>query len=426
MSRRALSALCLAIALVLFPLNARAEEPAATCPDLPGRLGPFELTSADGKSSIELGIAAQLLLKFESKDSGPGNDRQNTGGLEIRRLRETLSGTFLDRNLSYYMHLSTAPGSLEMMDVYLNYAASPDIQIRAGQLKIPFTRYRIGSYKNLTFADWAIVTKYFGAERQRGFAIHNGFERPPKVEYELGLMMGQNVRASHGIGIATIFGETPPNPSDLVDPAPAELPHLEPVLHIAYNHGGIDTSTDTDWEGGPIRFSAGLGLAWDTRPTDYLDQYVRLAPEFLLKVRGFSLFGIYYLSTREKNQSMVDTSIAMVGGLVQASYLLHRRVEISGRYAFVSIDDETANDARDRAGFIILQESDEEKKAALEKQHKNAGAFEREQELTFGVNVYITGRSLKWQNDVSLLMHDTTNDERLGDWRFRSQIGLAF
>jgi hypothetical protein len=394
--------------------------------DLPGKLGPFVLTSDDGKSSIGLGIAAQLLLRFESKDSGPDEDRLDTGGLEIRRLRETLSGRFLDKDLSYYMHLSTAPGSLELMDVYLNYSASPGLQLRAGQFKIPFTRYRIGSFKNLTFADWAIVSKYFGAERQRGFALHNGFEKPPTLEYELGLMAGQNARASHGIGLATVYGEKPPNPSDLVNPAPTELPHLEPVLHVAYNHGGIDTSTDTDWEGGPLRFSTGISLAWDTRPTDYLDHYVRFAPEVLVKIRGFSLFGVYYLSTREKNRSMADASLAMMGALLQTSFLVNRRVELALRYATVMIDETTASEARDRAGSLIMQETDEAKKAALEKQYQSAGAFKFDEEITFGTNIYLVGRSLKWQNDVSVLVHFDQNDDRYDDWRVRSQIGLAF
>jgi hypothetical protein len=82
-----------------------------------------------------------------------------------------------------------------------------DYQLRIGQCKVPFTRFRIQSFQRLTFADWPIVTKFFGGERQIGVTLHNGYEDPPVRAYVVGLLSGVNARASHGIGIATVYGE---------------------------------------------------------------------------------------------------------------------------------------------------------------------------------------------------------------------------
>ena len=74
-----------------------------------------------------------------------------------------------------------------------------------------------------------MVTRYFGAERQIGLVMHNGYEKHGAFEYEVGVFTGVNARKSHATGLASIFGEELANPSDLYDPAaPADL-HPEVV-----------------------------------------------------------------------------------------------------------------------------------------------------------------------------------------------------
>lgn len=79
-----------------------------------------------------------------------------------------------------------------MLDFYFNYKLRGPHQARLGQVKVPFTRYRIQSFQQLTFVDWAIVSKAFGAERQMGFALHNGYEKPSRYGYVIGIFSGQN------------------------------------------------------------------------------------------------------------------------------------------------------------------------------------------------------------------------------------------
>jgi phosphate-selective porin OprO/OprP len=375
-------------------------------PKPPEAIGPFLVKSPSKTSSLRFGFAAQLLYQLDSVDNGPDADRDVEHAFKLRRLRMSLSGVALTEDFSYALQLSTNPGNLELVDLYLNYRFTKDIQIRLGQFKIPFTRYRMMSFSRLTFVDWALVTKYFGAERQRGFAVHNGYTKQPRFAYVLGVFTGQNARASHGVGLAEAFGATVDNPSDLVDPAAMEAAHPEVGLHLSYNHGGIDTATDTDLKGGPLRFSAGVSGANDLRPDPIRDFSYRVAFEVLIKTHGLSVFAAFYSGFAARDGNHQDQQHAMLGMLAQLSYLVWSRLEFSGRYALVDIDDDLREQSRNSA-------------------EGQAGDLNREQELTFGVNVYIIGASLRWQNDLSWIYREG-EDRNRDDLRFRSQLTLQF
>lgn len=391
----------------------------------PSRIGPFALISEDGSWSLQPGLAVQLRYQLDAKDLGH-DDGNVDGFVEARRIRPTLRGTMLSRDLGYYLHLSTAPGSIELMDVYLDYGFHPSLRARAGQWKIPFTRRRTGSFKNLTLVDWPVTTLYFGAERQMGIALHNGYERAPcGLEYEAGVFTGVNARAAHAVGLSRVFGEIAPNPSDLADPAPRADLHPEIVVHVAYNLGDIDTSTDTDWRGGPLRISAGFSAAWDLDPRRYLEPAVRLAPEVLLKLRHLSLSGVVYTGLVSTGDGMGDQDLGMLGAEFEASYLFIGRLELALRYATVQLDEDLLLDARSRARSLITAETDPETRAALERQYGNAGTVQREHETSVGLNVYFIGRCLKLQSDLSWLAHDTTRG-REHDLRLRLQLQLVF
>ncbi len=406
--------------------GAPGEGPPAAAPALPNKIGPFVLRTADGGSSLQPGFTLQLQVREVSKDQGQDLARLNEATFIARRIRPTLGGTLLTADLSYYLHLSTAPGSLELMDAYLDYQLLRHLRLRGGQFKVPFTRYRIQSFKNLTLVDWSINTKWFGAERQMGLALHNGYEKPPAWAYELGVFTGANARASHEKGLAGLYGEALPNPSDLTDPAPPPGVHPELVTHLSYNPGGIDVSTDTDGEGGGLRGSGGLSAAWDLAPTAAIDMPLRLAAELLLKLRGASLAAAFYLGLFAPAATPEDpAALGLLGVQLQASYLLCSRVELAARYARVDVRGALRRDAQARAAARVAAAADEAARAALEKQYAAAGQLQDEQELTVGANLYLVGRSLKWQNDLTLLFSERPGATRL-DLTFRSQVQLAF
>jgi hypothetical protein len=394
-------------------------------PAWPEKIGPFILQSDDGTSSLKFGLTVQMLVRMDSIDKGRNQARIDRTWLEMRRIRPTLRGSVLSKKLTYYLQLSTAPRSVEFLDWYLNYEIHPYAQLRLGQSKIPFTRYRIQSFKNLTLADWAIPSVYYGAERQMGLTVHSGFEKPQIFDYALGVYAGANSRSSHAVALPKLFGESQANPSNLLDPGPRSEFHPEVVARFAYNYRGIDVGTDTDWRGGPIRLSFGISGTYDFRGQRPYDLDLRLAPEFLLKAYGFSFAGLFWVAWVDTADGGSVPNTAFLSGLVQTSYLIVKRVELSVRYAIVHITKAITSDARNRADKLIAGETDPIAVEKLTEKYLNVGRHIREHELSFGVNLYIIGRSLKWQNDVSWLRHEYKTATR-DDVRFRSQLQLAF
>jgi len=400
-----------------------------------GAVRSFEISSPDSGTVLKLQFAGQLRVDFESLDQGADKCRIEELFMKARRLRPTITVNVLKPNLSFRLHLSTAPNSLELMDFYFNYKADQHLQFRYGQYKVPFTRYRIQSFQRLTFVDWAIVTKSFGAERQMGFALHNGYERPPQWGYVLGVFTGVNARASHAVYLPEIYGEDIVNPSNLADPGPTARFHPELFLHVSYNVRNIRVQSDTDEKRGGFRYSAGLSAAWDLDPTAYQDLQIRLAPEFLIKCQSLSIFTVGYAGFVEIGEP-ARTDLAMAGGLFQAAYRINNRYEVSARYAVVDFKNIIVNNAYDRARQLIGEAEDILDTAVVKEfaqqylnditaRYGNAGQILREQEIRLGFNIYIIGHSLKWQNDLGWLQHSRREGTRT-DYIVRSQFQLTF
>lgn len=369
-------------------------------------IGPFELSNADSSSTIRLQFAGQLRTVFESRDREPGKTRSEKSLMEARRIRLILSGTVSQPTLFYRLHLSAAPRSLELMDFYFNYKINDDFHLRYGQYKVPFTRYRIQSFQRLTLTDWALVTRYFGAERQMGLAVHNDYERPPEFSYALGLFTGVNARASHAVGLAEFYGVPTANPSDLAHPGPKSEFHPEFFLHLAHNAKGIRVRSDSDEDRGGLRYSTAISAAWDLDPVDYLDLAGRVAPELLVKYRGASASAIGYAGFSRVGEP-AGTKLALLAALVQAAYRFSRSYEVSARYALVDFRQALLDDVR----RVNERPAGEQVHCA--------------QEVTAGFNLYIFQHTMKWQNDTVWLRQSFAGETR-DDFVARSQFQLTF
>ncbi|MFH1374898.1 MAG: porin [bacterium] len=400
---------------------------------MPNVVGPFQVFNADSSAVLQLQFVGQLRTDWESKDRERDDDRDNDLSMQARRIRPSLTLKFPQPRILFRLHLSTAPRSLELMDLYFNYGFGRNRQFRVGQYKIPFTRYRIQSFQRLTFVDWSIVTKYFGAERQMGFSIHNGYEQPPRLAYVFGVFSGVNARASHTVGLSKMYGEETVNPSDLADSGPRAEFHPELVGHFSYNPGGIQVRSDSDEERGGLRYSLGISLAWDLDPVDYRDLAFRAAPELLIKYRGASLMSAGYTGFVEIGNSL-RTRQAMAGLLVQTSVRVTQRCELSFRYAVVDFERAVIDDAFARAGQLISEAEQHLVDSTLTQQevdnlkelYCNAGRILREQEVTIGFNFYIREHSLKWQGDFGRLRYSLREGGTLDDIVARSQFQVAF
>jgi hypothetical protein len=205
----------------------------------------------------------------------------------------------------------------------------------------------------------------------------------------LSFTFGQ-ARGSHAVTLPGLYGIDTGNPSDFSDSAPREDFHPELVLHLAYNPRGMNVQSDTDREGGDLRYCAMLSAAWDTNPRLHNDFVFRLSSEVLLKYRGLSASAIGYAGWAEIEDSRA-TELVMTGCLIQSAYRICKTYEVSGRYAVVDLVD---------TAFL-------------------------EEEIRAGLNVYIIEHQLKWQGDFGRIESKRT-DARSVDYIVRSQLQLAF
>jgi hypothetical protein len=385
------------------------------------------VVSDDGDSSISFHLALQLRWEYAYNESNQGGDHYTQNRIYFRRLRPVINGNILTSDLSYLLHLSVAPGALELMDLWLDYRFHPSYRLRVGQMKIPFTRYRLNSFKDLALLDWAGPTRYFGAERQVGLLVHNGLGNPGAFEYQFGIFTGVNARAANGIGMSLAYAEPIYSPSSLVDPDGrlfSEM-HTEIAAHLAWNASGIDTRRPTDFEGGPARFSVGLSVAWDLDPTPREDMRLRLAPEAVFKVYGFSAWAVLMAGLSDHLMDGKRYAPAFLGTILQASYLFFETYEIGLRYSLIDYLAGLRDDAGAYAAAVVLSASDPAEVDELGRRFSLTGKIIREHEVDLGFNWYLMGRTLKWQVDAGLLVYEQLDGSR-SDIRLRTQIQLAF
>jgi len=342
----------------------------------------------DRGNEIRFLLGAQLQMEFKSKDMGSSADNLNTTVMRLRSARPFVTGTMLDGRLARKLQLNVVPGTLELLDLKFDYKFKPDGQLRYGVFKMPFTHYRMASKLRLQQIDWAVTSRYFGGERQWGFALHNGYENPPRWGYVVAVGTGENSRASHGKGIALAYDRALPNPSDLAGEGGGAEFHPEIFGNLSFNSPGIDISSETDRQRSGLRYSFALSGAWDMDPEYTIDFSYRAAPEILLKYRGWCVTGVGYAGWSEMGDGRSDR-LAMRGGVLHLAYRWCDRYEVAVRYAAVAMTEGLKQDVR---SWSLREGSD-----------VSDYVWDLKEDYAIVFNIYFIEHQLKLQNGVQLL-----------------------
>ena len=393
------------VLLAVFLISLAGPRPASAQNGKPN----FWLASEDGGSWISFHLALQLRWTYLYEETGAGRASDNQ--IRFVRIRPVVKGSLLAEEFTWLMHLNLTPGLLELMDLWFDYRFTPQLRLRAGQMKIPYTKYRLGSFMDRPVADWSQPTRYFGSERQVGVMVHNSRKTNPDIEYHLGFYTGMNMRASNGIGMNKVYAEPAPNPSSLVDPAGFGNMHSEAVAHLAYNFGYPEEN--------PVPLSVGVSGAWDLRPTPRQDLRLRIAPEVSLRAFDFALDLVFHLGWFDEVMGSGGYRLGMLGGVAQASYLFLEQYEVALRYTIVHMLEAIRDDARAWAVSQIEMSGD------VDQRYWDVGFLESVQEVNLGFNIYLFGPAVKWQLDLGLLVHDRTDGIRY-DFQLRTQMQVSF
>lgn len=334
----------------------------------------FFIKSDDGKFLLRIRSRVQPYLTM-SRVKTPAADW--LGAFEIRRARLVFEGNLHGDDLRYKFQTDFGKGNPTLKDYYADVRlGSGALWLRAGQWKRPFSRQQIASSGRLELADRAITDKAFGAGRDLGIALHNGYEDSPDIEWTVGVWNGTGDAATFDITSGPVD-----EPVVTVSNVPREF---KPVFigRVGLNSGGIKGYSEADLEGGPLRWAAAASF-WaeaDFDRNDVSSDKVQL--DFVVKAQGFSTTGGLYASTQQVGiHTLSDQELAYLGFHLQAGYLVTPTLQPVARFALL-------DDRNGKPGDV--------------------------KEITIGASYYGWGHDAKVQGDVRFL--------KTGDGKFTDAI----
>jgi hypothetical protein len=370
---------------------AEAEPDAPADRKLPMRLGPVRIRIGKTDDWIGIGFAAQLKFEYDQQFAGGGLEASSQETLEFRRIRTTLSSSFIDGRIRSRFQINLTPSAFELIDMWFAFTRFKFATFRVGQFKIPYDRYRAQSFAALSLTDWAPTTRMFGSERQIG-AEMLGIGGFLKMEYALGVFSGTNARAAQAVGITEVYGDVPTSASTLGFGQVVTDFHPEVVARMAKNFGEINTDTNSDITGSKkLRHSLGFGVAWDARPVPTQDLGLRLSAEWLGKIRHVYVDVISYLAWFKPWQGG-DILYGPMGFMAETGYRFSLIWELALRYSVIYLTPWLRSDARSYGAFQIANAADP---TAAMQQYGQNGDQTTNNELAVAGTAYIIGNSLK-------------------------------
>lgn len=388
---------------------------------LPTRLGPVRIKVGKTDDWIGIGFATQMEFEYDQQFATGGFPESNTETLEFRRIRFTLSSSFIEGRIQSRFQINLTPSAFELIDMWFSFTRFKFATFRIGQFKIPYDRYRAQSFAALSFVDWAPTTRMFGSERQVGgeMLASGGFFG---LEYAIGIFSGVNARASHGVGITEVYGEVPQSPSDLGFGEVVSSFHPEIAARVARNFGEINTDSNSDvLRTTHLRHSVGVGMAWDVRPVAAKDLGLRLSAEWLGKIRGIHMNVIGYLAWYKPWEGG-KILFGPLGFMAETGYRFNLMWELALRYSMTYLTPWLRSDARSYGQAQIANAADP---AEAMLQYGRNGDQTTSQDLALAGTSHVIGNSLKvvaetaWQQQL-------WNTGRANGFRVNLQLQLLF
>jgi len=388
---------------------------------LPTRLGPVRISVGKGNDWIGIGFATQIEFEYDQQFETAGFPSASSETLEFRRIRFSLSSSFIEGRITSRFQINLTPSAFELIDMWFAFTRFKFATFRIGQFKIPYDRYRAQSFAALSFADWAPTTRMFGSERQVGgeMLASGGFF---DLEYAIGLFSGVNARAAHAVGITEVYGEVPLSASDLGFGEVVSAFHPEIALRVAKNFGDIDTASNSDvLRTKHLRHSIGAGLAWDARPVATEDLGVRLSAEWLGKFRGMYVNAISYLAWYKPWQGG-KIRFGPLGFMAESGYRFTLMWELALRYSITYLTPWLRSDARSYGENQIANATDPDQATI---QYGRNGDETTNQELSIAGTSRIIGNSLKVTAETTWVYQLWNTGGRNG-FRLNLQLQMVF
>lgn len=313
----------------------------------------FTLTSADEKFKLSFGGRLQTRYTFNDFDN-----KTDTNKFEVKRMKFWMSGNAYTKDLTYLLQVDFAnSGKATMFEHgYLNYRLLNEVQVLAGQTKVPFGRQWLNSSGGQQFVDRSSASDMFRPGYDAGVKLH-GDIAGGIATYELGVYGGggqSNYRTSSDNAYAarvTVnpFGKMAYTESDLDQSA-------KPLLSVGANYyrntlqkstTTTGTTTTASLESNNVTLAGTSGWLGKGFKNSFADNEKidinGYGLDAAFKWMGASAQAEYLLGQADGQAS--DKTLRAQGFYVQAGYcIIPKKMELALRYSFADPNRDIAND----------------------------------------------------------------------------------
>jgi hypothetical protein len=306
-------------------------EKAATAMVVPGR--GVTVRAPDDSASLTLRGRFQLRATEFIPPADSGEEIETE--ILIRRARVSMSGFVYQPELTYNLQLALAvrdPYESDvprpLLDAWVNYEIQEPVEVRAGQLLVPFSRGRVTSSANFELIDRSIVTNELNLDRDVGVTLHSGDNSFTEgvLGYAVGLYGGEGrnrVGTEAGyLGVARLCARPLGEFDDLVESDRERVaePRLSIGVNAAYNLAS-NRSQSTN------------GDVYETAHFDYLNA----GADLVFKWHGLYLAAETLLRAADQDAvssaGVTEYSRSAWGWYAQAGQMVSENVEVAGRYS---------------------------------------------------------------------------------------------
>ena len=288
----------------------------------------FFIKSDDGNFLLKPAVQFQFRYDFNDRQDAAhgGSDDLVQDGFEVRRARFRFDGNVLTPKLTYSFvwDTSRANGTVSLLDAWAQYAFTPNLALKAGQFKESWAHERdVSGYQQLA-VDRSIVDAILGGnitDRVQGVSLilGGGKDRPYRVE--VAYHDGANSRNTN-----------------FQDSTGATGTRYGGGARGEWKFFG-DWASYKDFTAKASKENLlvlGAGADYTERlGTDVLLTTVDAQYELADRL---GVYGAAHANFTDPHDSTSNISRTDYGALVQAGYLVNKKVEVFGRYDVVRLD----------------------------------------------------------------------------------------
>ncbi|MFA7406119.1 MAG: porin [Pelobacteraceae bacterium] len=314
----------------------------------------FNFTSSDEKFKLSLG--GRLQTRYTLVDSDDTTKTTPSSTWEVKRIKFWMNGYAYTKDLTYLLQVDFVNGgSSKLLEhAYVDYRLLDEVQLLAGQTKVPFGRQWLNSSGAQQFVDRSPASDAFRPGYDAGAKLHGDIAKG-LVTYELGLYGGAGQSAKRATTGATTanavatrltfnpFGKMGTTESDLGNSA-------KPLLSVGANYYGnvLKKTTATALETNNITLagtSGWLGSGISTFTTGERIDIDTWGFDAAFKWHGFSTQAEYLAGQAEGTTS--NKILRAEGVYAQAGYfVIPKTLEAALRYSYIDPNRSKANDLR--------------------------------------------------------------------------------